>query len=197
MRGGMHGTGLDARAATRARRAAVRLNLGCGPNVAPGWLNVDLQAVPGAVRGDLRAGLPLADASVDCIAAIHLLQDLPWPDIAPALAEMRRVLRPGGVLRLAVPDLERALRAYLAGDRAYWYVPDEHARSAGAKLVTQIVWYGSVRTPCTWEFLREWLVAARYRDVRRCTFGETRSAFPELASLDNRERETLFVEATR
>jgi predicted SAM-dependent methyltransferase len=177
--------------------AARRLNLGCGPNVAAGWVNMDARPVPGAVQGDLRSGLPLADASVDCIAAIHLLQDLPYPEIAPALAEMRRVLKPGGALRLAVPDLDRAIRAYLAGDPAYWYVPDEHARSAGAKLVTQIVWYGSVRTPCTWEFLREWLLAGGYRDVRRGAFGVTQSAYPELAGLDNRERETLFVEATR
>jgi SAM-dependent methyltransferase len=175
----------------------LRLNLGCGPNVVPGWVNMDIRPVPGAIQGDLRSGLPLPDAGVDCIAAIHLIQDLPYPDIAPALAEMRRVLKPGGTLRLAVPDLDRAIRAYLAGDAAYWYVPEEHARSAGAKLVTQIVWYGSVRTPCTWDFLREWLLGARYRDVRRCDFGATASPFPELALLDNRERETLFVEATR
>lgn len=175
----------------------MRLNLGCGPNVAPGWLNMDVDPAPGAVRGDVRDGLPLADASVECIAAIHLIQDLPWSEIAPALAEMRRVLVPGGVLRLAVPDLDRAIRAYLSGDKAYWYVPDDHARSGGAKLVTQIVWYGSVRTPCTWEFVREWLLEARYRDVERCAFGVTRSGSCELARLDNRERESLFVEAVK
>jgi SAM-dependent methyltransferase len=178
-------------------RAPVMLNLGCGPNVAPGWLNIDLVPAPGAVRGDLRAGLPLDDASVDGIAAIHVLQDLAYPDIAPALAELRRVLKPGGVLRLAVPDLDCAIRAYLSGDDAYWYVPGEHAKSAGAKLVTQIIWYGSVRTPCTWDFLREWLLAVRYRDVLRCAFGATHSRLPQLARLDNRERETLFVEAVK
>jgi SAM-dependent methyltransferase len=180
-----------------AADTAVRLNIGCGPNVAPGWLNIDLEPAAGAVRGDLRGRLPLEDASVDCIAAIHVLQDLPYPDIAPALAEMRRVLKRAGVLRLAVPDLDRAVRAYLAGDRDYWYVPDAHAQSVGAKLVTQIVWYGSVRTPCTWDFLREWLLAARYREVRRCAYGVTHSPFPGLAQLDNRERETLFVEAAK
>jgi SAM-dependent methyltransferase len=187
----------DPRTAARGACPVLRLNLGCGPNVVPGWINMDVRPVPGALQGDLRSGLPLADASMDCIAAIHLIQDLPYPEIAPALAEMRRVLRPGGALRLAVPDLDRAIRAYLARDPAYWYVPDEHARSVGAKLVTQIVWYGSVRTPCTWDFLREWLLGAGYRDVRRCGFGETHSAHPELARLDNRERETLFVEAVR
>src|SRR4051812_34111059 len=191
----MAGEAAGAVAAVDAR--PVMLNLGCGPNVAPGWLNIAVAPAPGAIGGDLRAGLPLGDASVDAIAAIHVLQDLAYPDIAPALAELRRVLRPGGVLRLAVPDLDRAIRAYLSGDDAYWYVPDEHAKSAGAKLVTQIVWYGSVRTPCTWDFLQEWLLTARYRDVRRCAFRATHSAFPRLAALDNRERETLFVEATR
>jgi len=181
----------------KVEQRAVLLNLGCGPNVAPGWLNMDVEAAPGAVRGDVRAGLPLADASVDGIAAIHLIQDLAWPQIAPALAEMRRVLKPGGVLRLAVPDLDRAIRAYRSGDDAYWYVPDEHARSAGAKLVTQIAWYGSVRTPCNWDFVREWLAAARYRDVRRCAFGVTASGVPQLARLDNRERESLFMEAMK
>jgi SAM-dependent methyltransferase len=174
----------------------LRINLGCGPRGAPGWLNCDLRAMPGVdVQTDLCRGLPFAAASAECIAGIHLLQDLAWQELAPALRELHRVLKPGGVLRIAVPDLDKALRAYSTGDIGYFYVPDRDARSAGAKLVTQIVWYGSVRTPMTFEFLEEWMVAAGFAGIRRCRFGESRS--PGLAELDNRERETLFVEAVR
>jgi predicted SAM-dependent methyltransferase len=58
---------------------------------------------------------------------------------------VRRILKPGGVLRLAVPDLDKAIRAYMKDDARYFHVPDEHARGIGAKLITQIIWYGSVR----------------------------------------------------
>ena len=147
------------------------------------------------MRADLRRGLPFAVASVDCIAAIHVLQDLEWVCIAPALDELVRVLKPGGVLRLAVPDLDRAIDAYRAGDARYFYVPDRDARDVGAKLVTQIIWYGSVRTPCTFGFLKEWLANAGFDEITRRSFGV--SAVDGLAELDNRERETLFVEATK
>jgi hypothetical protein len=53
-----------------------------------------------------------------------------------------------------------------------------------------------VRTPFTFDYAREVLQDAGFRDVRRCEFGRTQSGFPELASLDNRPRESLFVEAT-
>jgi SAM-dependent methyltransferase len=173
-----------------------RLNLGCGPRAAPGWLNCDVRAVPGVdVRFDLRGGIPLATSSIDAVAGIHLLQDLPWDAVAPALRDLHRVLRPGGVLRLAVPDLDRAIRAYLSGDAAYFYVPDRDASSLGAKLVTQITWYGSVRTPFTFEFLHEWMVAAGFSGIRKLQFGE--SGLSGLAGLDNRERESLFVEGVK
>ncbi|HTI49209.1 MAG TPA: methyltransferase domain-containing protein [Casimicrobiaceae bacterium] len=173
-----------------------RLNLGCGPFAPPGWINCDIVDEQGVgVRADLRRGLPFAVASVDCIAAIHVLQDLEWVCIAPALDELVRVLKPGGVLRLAVPDLDRAIDAYRAGDARYFYVPDRDARDVGAKLVTQIIWYGSVRTPCTFGFLKEWLANAGFDEITRRSFGV--SAVDGLAELDNRERETLFVEATK
>jgi LmbE family N-acetylglucosaminyl deacetylase len=122
------------------------------PTGAPGRLNADRRAADGIeVVGDIRAGLALPDASVDAIAAIHFLQDLPWDAIAPALAEVRRVLRQGGVLRLALPDLDRAIAADGCGDAGYFPVPDANARAIGAKLVTQIVRDGSVRTPSTWD----------------------------------------------
>jgi predicted SAM-dependent methyltransferase len=173
-----------------------RLNWGCGPHPEPGWTNSDLRPADGVqLCGDIRDGLPVADHSFDYAVAIHVLQDLPWPDIPDALTELKRVLKPGAVLRLALPDLDRAIDAYRRGDAAYFYVPDEHALSVGAKLVTQIVWYGSVRTPFTFEFARELLDKTGFHDVRRCSFRQTFSPHPDIVSLDNRERESLFVEA--
>jgi hypothetical protein len=88
-----------------------------------------------------------------------------------------------------------AIDAYRAGDGGYFYVPDRDAHDVGAKLITQIVWYGSVRTRCTFGFLEEWLRKAGFVDIARQAFGTTRIA--GLADLDNRERETLFVEAVK
>ena len=186
--------------ATRAPQtgASIGINLGCGPMARPGWINCDAKNLPGVnLRCDLRSGLALRADYADYIAAVHVLQDLAYAEIVPALREIRRVLKTGGVLRLAVPDIDRAINAYVHRDAAYFYVPDEHARTIGGKLVTQIIWYGSVRTPCNFDFLRESLAAAGYQDIKRRAFGVTCSRFPQLASLDNRERETLFVEALK
>ncbi len=176
----------------------VKLNWGCGAHTVPGWLNADVRAAPGVdLVLEPGAPLPLANASVECIVGMHVLQDLSYAEILPALRELRRVLKRGGWLRLGLPDLDRALQAYRSGDAGYFYVPDEHARSVGAKLVTQITWYGSVRTPFNFDFAHEALRAAGFRSIRRCDFGVSQSGIEELASLDNRRRESLFVEATK
>jgi predicted SAM-dependent methyltransferase len=110
-----------------------RLNWGCGPDPAPGWINADRLSTTGiAVCGDIRDGLALDSESIDYAVSIHALQDLAYPDVVPALGELRRVLRPDGVLRLGVPDLERALIAYLRADHAYFYVPAP-TRAASAR----------------------------------------------------------------
>jgi predicted SAM-dependent methyltransferase len=175
-----------------------RLNWGCGPNPPGGWINSDRLAEPGIdVCADIRAGLPIESDSIDYVVSIHALQDLPYLDVLPALRELRRVMRPGGVLRLGLPDLDRAIDAYKRGDAGYFYIGDEEARSISGKLIVQMTWYGSSRMMFTHQFIEELLEKAEYRDVTPCALGETCSSFPEIVALDNRPRESLFVEALK
>jgi hypothetical protein len=63
--------------------------------------------------------------------------------------------------------------------------------------VFQLLWYGYSRTLFTWGFAREGLENVGFREVRRCRFQETASTYPGIVTLDNRARESLFVEAVR
>lgn len=173
-----------------------RLNWGCGMYPDPGWINSDVKEGPGIdISCDVREGLPLEDASIDYVTSIHAFPELPYPDIEPALVELRRVLKPGGVLRLSLPDFEKAIHAYLDGDAEYFLIPDDDVRSLGGKMIVQLTWYGYSKSMYTFDFIEELLYRAGYQRVARCAFKETASEFPGITELDNRERESLFVEA--
>lgn len=175
-----------------------RLNWGCGPGGEPGWINSDVKEGPGIdVSCDIINGLPLASDSIDYIASIHALPMIPHPDLIPVLQELRRVLKPRGVLRLGLPDLNKGYQAYLRNDRDYFLVPDEDAQSIGGKLITQLIWYGYTRTLFTSDFIEELLWKAGFSRVEHCGYKETKSSFAGILELDNRERESLFVEASK
>lgn len=175
-----------------------RLNWGCGMYAAPGWINSDVKEGPGIdLSCDVLDGLPLEAGSIDYAVSIHALPEIAYGDLVPALRELRRVLKPGGVLRLALPDLERGVQAYLRGDRDYFLIPDEDARSLGGKLVVQLIWYGYSRSLFTADFVDELLEKAGFQATVRCGFRQTASPFGEIVELDDRERESLFVEAVK
>ena len=188
----------SAESAPPAHVGVRRLNWGCGEYPEPGWLNSDIKDVPGIdIVADVRSGLPLPSDSIDYIASIHALPELPYPDLVPALTELRRVLKPGGVLRLALPDLDRGIAAYQQGDADYFHVPDEDARSVGAKFVTQMIWFGYSRSLFVPDFVQELLDRAGFARVDRCAYKQTAGPWPEIVELDNRERESLFMEGVK
>ncbi len=175
-----------------------RLHWGCGTVTPYGWVNSDIAAAPGvAVVADIRAGLPLPSDSFDYIVSIHALPEIPYCDQDRTLAELYRLLRPGGVLRLGLPDLDKALAAYLAGDVDYFLIGDDEIRSLAGKLIVQLTWYGRSRCMFTFEFIAELLERAGFRHSVRCGFRQTASPFPGIVELDDRELESLFVEATK
>jgi len=91
-----------------------RLNLGCGDVFLPGWRNLDFVArPPHVVRHDLRETLPLPAGSCGVVYHSHVLEHFDPAEADRFLAECHRVLAPGGVLRVVVPDLEQKARLYL------------------------------------------------------------------------------------
>ncbi len=178
--------------------AVRRLNWGCGGHTLPGWINSDQKDGDGIdLSCDIAQGLPLETGSIDYAVSIHALPEVPYDRIVPVLAELRRVIKPGGILRLALPDLLKGVRAYERGDRDYFLVPDEDAERLGAKLVTQLIWYGYSRTLFTADFIEEMLLKAGFARVEHCEYHQTTGPWPEIVDLDNREAESLFVEAVK
>ena len=108
-------------AALRDRRS-LSLNVGSGGRGLPDWVNIELiRHADTTLRLDVRRPLPLADASVKRILAEHVIEHLDFASDAPAvLREFHRVLEPGGIARIIVPDAERFVQAYASGDKAQW-----------------------------------------------------------------------------
>lgn len=103
-----------------AKASAPRLNIGCGGNRVPGWLNVDRFPPPGVTFMDATKRLPFDDATFEAILCEHMIEHIPKATAIDLVAEMRRVLRPGGLARIVTPDLNwfsrRIIEAVPAGD---------------------------------------------------------------------------------
>jgi predicted SAM-dependent methyltransferase len=89
------------------------LHLGCGSIDHPRFVNVDGYPLPHVHHVRSIADLsPFADGSAGLVYASHCLEHFPRAAVPRVLAEWRRVLRAGGVLRLSVPDFDRLLAIY-------------------------------------------------------------------------------------
>jgi SAM-dependent methyltransferase len=96
-----------------ALQSDCRVNIGCGSNPTPGWINLDVISHPDVYFWDCRLGLPFADGVVTAIYSEHFFEHLDLESEArPFLRECLRCLQTGGVLRLVVPDAGSYLKAY-------------------------------------------------------------------------------------
>lgn len=95
-------------------QGGVWINVGCGARFARGWRNFDIvPASPEVESLDSRLHLPFADGTVDLAYSSHMLEHLSRDDARSFVQECFRVLRPGGIARIVVPDLEGIVRSYL------------------------------------------------------------------------------------
>jgi predicted SAM-dependent methyltransferase len=179
---------------------ALLVNLGCGAKGLEGWINVDSVRLPGvSCVWDSRRGLPFPDGSVRAIFCEHFLEHIDYDDEAPRLlSDCVRVLEPGGVLRLVVPDAERYVRAYVAEDWSEMRKLRSCDRFRTKMEVMNQVFRQGIQHKFAYDY--ETLAAlcrrAGFAKVERMAFGH--STISELAiDQPRRAAESLYVEATK
>ncbi|WNI19417.1 class I SAM-dependent methyltransferase [Actinacidiphila sp. ITFR-21] len=155
---------------------------------------------------DIGDPLPFDDAAVDWVYAEHLVEHVPLGTVIGWLREVRRVLRPGGVLRLTTPDLERYVHGYLEEKGGFFARHRRRLRTLRvgppmperrAFMVNQIFYHFGHRWIYDEAELRHALAAAGF-DNWRITRQEYREgARADVAALDTgfRRDETLYLEA--
>jgi SAM-dependent methyltransferase len=121
------------RAAAVAAAPAVRLNLGCGDKILPGYVNVDVAASRNGAQPDVLCDLhdlsAFASGTADEILSVHVVEHFWRWEVEAILAEWVRVLKPGGRMIVECPNLAAACEALLAdpdagpgveGNRSLW-----------------------------------------------------------------------------
>jgi predicted SAM-dependent methyltransferase len=202
--------------------APVKVNLGCGLFVAPGWINVDggVHAMCAKwprpvlnflyehtyckhthsrdeylrvlreehfVHQSLEYGLPFDADCVDVIYSSHMLEHLFREDAVKLLRDAHRALKPGGLIRIAVPDLSYAMKLYEEGSKEealdFFFTPQR----AG--------WLNHHHYMYDFQLLARLMSSAGFRHIERRSYQS--GACPDVQILDNRPEETLFVEARK
>jgi len=91
----------------------MKLHLGCGDKHIPGFVHIDVQPFPQVDHVAPVEKLPLIeDDSVELIYACHILEHFGRHNVLNVLKEWYRILKPGGILRLAVPDFAAIVEVY-------------------------------------------------------------------------------------
>jgi predicted SAM-dependent methyltransferase len=117
------------------------VNVGCGSRFHKDWINLDLLGnFSPVIPWDLHKNLPFPDGSCDAIYSCHSLEHFDQRDAKNLLFECRRVLKPNGILRIVVPDLENIAKTYLGCLEEVRHNPKDKEASARHKwMIIELV----------------------------------------------------------
>lgn len=204
---------------------------GCGLSAPEGWVNFDasptlrlqktpvlgmlvkrrLKAVfPDLVRyGDITKGLPgIRDNSCDAVYCSHVLEHLSLEDFHKALDNTYRMLKPGGIFRLVMPDLEKCVEFYTQAlakgerDASVRFMENTilgtEQRPRGLKAIAETV-FGNARHLWMWDHqgVIEELEKTGFSSVRKCGYHDSQEEMFQLVEAENRFVHAVALEAIK
>jgi predicted SAM-dependent methyltransferase len=180
------------------------LEIGCGPNTHAGFIHMDY-----AWRShidlcwDVTKGIPLESETLAGVYTEHCLEHLPFAAVDQVLAECYRLLKPGGTIRIIVPDGQIYLSRYVEimngrTDVELPYASDDSYKSLYSPImsVNRIFRSHGHLFIHDFDILRQLLELNQFVDVKRESYGVGRD--PKLLiDTASREVESLYVEASK
>jgi len=178
-----------------------------------GWSIVDIRKGAEFRLDIMNKNLPFKDNSVEAIYSSHTLEHI-FPDKLPfVLKEWHRVLRPGAAVRIVVPDVQKAIQAYVDGDISYlkdkrnpskleflpsfpiaflssWFFTYKSDQDSNKRLI------GGHVMAFDWDILKHYVAACGFKEITRETYGNCRSIFTGCDFQRYRDC-SLYVEATK
>lgn len=175
------------------------LNVGCGPEVAPEFINLDYFWHPRLdVCWDItRKPYPFADNSLDGIFTEHCLEHIPYEDGLKNMKEFYRMLRPGSVLRVVVPDAEIYLDLYQKKKAGFPVtLPYGESEPTAIYSINRIFREYGHQFIYDFETMKLLLQEAGFQNVKKLSYQEGND--PRLlVEHEERKIESLYVEATK
>jgi SAM-dependent methyltransferase len=176
-----------------------------------GWImrNFQREVFPREVRyGDITKGLPVPDDSCDGIYCSHVLEHLALDDFRKALRNTYRILKPGGLFRCVLPDLEWAGRRYVRAMDNGETDASLHLMSATLLGLTErpkglkglvVSFWGNSHHLWMWDrlSLAEELRKAGFSSVRACAYHDSADRLFELVENEERFKLAIAFECTK
>ncbi len=187
--------------ALRPTSRPAHLHLGCGPKYLDGFINIDANPLHSVdLWLDVRNGLPFPSNSVDSIYSTHMFEHFFEAELRRILRECFRVLKPGGGVRLIVPNLAGAIQAY-AEQRTEWFEDrfPHHFDSLGGRFSNFLFCDGQHRTAFDFDYMDEVLQKAGFQQVEKSREGDSKLYGDKVPSYGPGEPQelahSLYVEA--
>jgi predicted SAM-dependent methyltransferase len=187
-----HSLVTPARPTTRPSGRA-QLHLGSGDHRLDGWLNVDLVTMDPDLAWNLRRKLPFpADRARACFLE-HVLEHFTLSDVLDVLAECHRVLEPGGIIRVGVPDFGRYIESYASAGS---FIESERpGRPTKLLAVAEVALSHGHRSVWDATTLERVLIETGFTEVSARTFAD--SALEPAPDAAHRESESVDAEGTK
>lgn len=171
-----------------------KLNFGCGSVQPEGWDNVDKEDFGQPLVGSTDI---FDDNTYDIIVAHCTIQITEWHDLPALFKELHRILKPGGFIRISLPDIQEGFKRLEMRNKAWFPNGEDEIHE---RFCAWLTWYSTSKSLLTTRMLWVFLERAGF-DIWHPCAGETQfklSQFDDAAcELDTRENECYFFEASK
>ena len=185
------------------------INLGSGSVTFSDYINIDFFSINVDYQADLRYPLKIEDNIINGIFSEHTLEHLTYDQVQRLLMECYRILKPGGKIRIIVPDVSIFLKNYCLNNSDWFsrwekqvFLESKDASRRNRKMISKMTAisfvtqeYGHVSC---WDFetLEIFLLNANFTDIIKTTFSKGPNN-KLLRDNDSRTLVSLYVEASK